>query len=54
MARPRKEPREKFGSTLRADLYNEVKRISDDTGIPVTKLLDQAVELLLESYKIKN
>jgi hypothetical protein len=49
--RPKKEPRESFGSTLRQDLMNELRELSENTGIPISKLLDQAVELLLEDRK---
>jgi hypothetical protein len=46
--RPKKEPRESFGSTLRKDIMNDLRELSDDTGTPISKLLDQAVTLLLE------
>jgi hypothetical protein len=50
--RPRKEPRESFGSTLRKDLMDELRDLSDNTGIPITKLLDESIELLLKSRGI--
>mgnify|MGYP001041548399 CR=1 FL=1 len=50
--RPRKEPRESFGSTLRKDLMGEIRELSDNTGKPISKLLDEAVELLLDKQGI--
>jgi hypothetical protein len=40
--------RESFGSTLDKDLLNDLRSLSDNTGIPISKLLDRAVRLLLE------
>lgn len=51
MARPRKEPRESFGSTLKKELMDELKDISMETGVPLSKLFDQSVELLIEKRK---
>ncbi|MGG3892007.1 ribbon-helix-helix domain-containing protein [Metabacillus fastidiosus] len=53
MARPKKEPRESFGSTLRKDLIEELREVSDNTGMPISKLLDQAVELLIKDRNEK-
>lgn len=44
--RPKKEPRESFGSTLRKDLMEKLRDKSIETGIPISKLLDHAVEAL--------
>lgn len=46
--RPKKEPRESFGSTLRQDLMIDLRNFSSDTNIPISKLLDEAVELLFD------
>lgn len=51
--RPKKEPRESFGSTLRKDLMEKLRELSEDTSIPISKLLDQSVELLLESRGVQ-
>jgi hypothetical protein len=40
--------RASFGSTLKKDLYIDLQRLSETTDIPMTKLLDRAVDLLLE------
>ena len=32
-------------------LYEQLKQLSDDTMIPISKLLDKAIELVLEEYK---
>jgi antitoxin component of RelBE/YafQ-DinJ toxin-antitoxin module len=40
--------RESFGSTLDKELLNDLRNLSDNTGIPISKLLDRAVTLLLE------
>jgi vacuolar-type H+-ATPase subunit E/Vma4 len=43
--------RSQITSTLRNELYEEIKNLSDSTDIPISKLLDQAVELLLEDRR---
>lgn len=50
--RPKKEPRESFGSTLREDLMIELRNLSSDTNIPISKLLDEAVQLLFEKRRL--
>jgi hypothetical protein len=45
--------RESFGSTLDKELLTDLRNLSDDTGIPISKLLDRAVKLLLESRGMK-
>ena len=32
-------------------LYEQLKQLSEDTMIPISKLLDKAIELVLEEYK---
>lgn len=32
-------------------LYEQLKKLSDDTMIPISKLLDRAIELVLNEYK---
>lgn len=44
--------RESFGSTLDKELLNELRRVSEDTGIPISKLLDRAVKLLINNMGI--
>ena len=31
--------------------YEELKKLSDDTMIPISRLLDRAIELVLDEYK---
>jgi Flp pilus assembly protein TadB len=45
--------RESFGSTLDKELLNDLRSLSEDTGIPISKLLDKAVRLLLEKQGMK-
>jgi metal-responsive CopG/Arc/MetJ family transcriptional regulator len=42
--------RKALGSTIDADLYDELDRLTRDTRIPKSKLLDEAIELLLKHY----
>ncbi|OAO82577.1 ribbon-helix-helix domain-containing protein [Anoxybacillus flavithermus] len=53
MASKELKTRTQFGSTLKNELYNELKKISDKTSIPISKLLDKAIELLIEDFKKK-
>lgn len=32
-------------------LYEQLKKLSDDTMIPISRLLDRAIELVLDEYK---
>ena len=36
-----------FSSTMNNDYYEELKNISEETGVPISKLLDRAVQLLI-------
>lgn len=45
--------RESFGSTMRKDLLDDLRKYSDESDIPISKLLDKAVTLLLESRGIQ-
>ena len=40
-----------IGSAIDKKLYEELKQYSKDTGVPMSKLLDRAISLLLESAK---
>ena len=40
-----------IGSAVDKKLYNQLKQYSLKTGIPISKLLDKAIELLLKSTK---
>lgn len=41
-----------IGSAVDKKLYNQLKDYSKESGIPISKLLDKAIELLLKSTKI--
>lgn len=40
--------RVKLGEAIRKDLAEWVKRYSDDTGIPISKVIDKALECYIE------
>jgi len=40
--------RSQFSSTLDNELKDRLKQLSDETDVPISKLLDQAVKMLLE------
>jgi len=42
--------RRAFGNSIRNDLADRLDEIHEETQIPKSKLLDQAVELLLVKY----
>lgn len=47
--------RKTFTSTLRKDLYERLQSESEQTGIPISKMLDKSVERLFENtFSIKN
>lgn len=43
--------RTQFTSTLKNELYLELKALSDRTSVPISRLLDMGVEKVLEEYK---
>lgn len=51
MAKKVLKNRTQFTSTLKNELYAMLKETSDRTSIPISKLLDSAVECLLGDYE---
>lgn len=45
--------RKQFNSTVNPDLLDAIRQISDQTDIPISKLVDKAIELLIEDMKNK-
>lgn len=45
--------RKKIGTTLRLDLLDNLQKLSKNTKIDISKLMDEAVEDLLNKYKGK-
>lgn len=43
--------RVRISNAVDKELYAQLKKISEDNMIPVSKLLDKAIELLVEEYK---
>lgn len=46
--------RKKWSVTTDYDLYLKIKNLSEETRIAVSKLLDEAIEDLLEKHKKEN
>lgn len=49
--------RSKFSSTLDIDLKGKLNDLSNETKVPISKLLDEAIELLIQnrtSHRDKN
>lgn len=46
--------RTKIGSAVDKKLYNELKSYSEKTSIPMSKLLDMAIEKFLNEKKADN
>ena len=51
MAKKVLKNRSQITSTLKNELYQDLKNLSEETDIPISKLLDKAVTLLLNEYK---
>ena len=47
-----KRARKQWSTATDYDLYEKFKQLSEDTRIPSTKLLDEAIEDLLVKYNI--
>ncbi|SHK36844.1 Ribbon-helix-helix domain-containing protein, partial [Anaerobranca californiensis DSM 14826] len=41
----------RIGSAIDKKLYEEIKMLSEKTRIPMSKLLDEAIEDLIKKYK---
>jgi hypothetical protein len=50
MAKKVLKNRTQFTSTLKNQLYIDLKELSDNTSIPISRLLDMAVEKVLDEY----
>lgn len=51
--RPKGKDRRKFASTLDETLYDKFHKLSEETGINKSKLLDMAIKLLLKDCEGK-
>ena len=40
-----------ISNAVNTKLYEELKQLSEDTLIPISKLLDRAIELVLKEYQ---
>ncbi|AJA41351.1 Arc-like repressor [Geobacillus virus E3] len=45
--------RSQITSTVKPHLHDELRKISEATGFPISRLLDRAIELLIEDFKKK-
>lgn len=43
--------RTRISNAVDTKLYNKLKDLSKETQIPLSKLLDNAIELLIDKYK---
>lgn len=43
--------RVRISNAVDKELYAQLKQISDETMIPISKLLDQAIKLLIKEHK---
>lgn len=53
MAKKILKTRVQFTSTLKTELYEQLKAMSDKTQIPISRLLDMAVEEMLRENTSK-
>ena len=43
--------RKRISNSIDKELYTKLKKLSEETSIPMSKLLDKGIELVLETYK---
>lgn len=53
MALKTNSERVRFASTMKKDNKDNLDKLSANTDIPISKLLDRAIELLLKEYEKK-
>lgn len=41
-----------ISNAVNTELLNKLKKLSSETSIPMSKLLDKAIELVLKEYKV--
>ena len=46
--------RSQITSTIDPQLHEELRKLSEETDIPISKLLDKAIRLLIDNMKGKN
>ena len=46
--------RTRIGSAIDKNLYEQLKKLSEDTRIPISKLLDEAIADLIEKHMKQN
>lgn len=46
--------RERFTTSIKKELISDLRKLSDDSKVPMSKLLDEAIELLIEKRKSAN
>lgn len=46
--------RTRIGSAIDTELYNKLKKLSEETRIPISKLLDEALSDLLEKHSLNH
>lgn len=49
MSNPRLVNRKQIGSAVDKDLYKKLQEYSKSTGIPISRCLDKAIEMFLNS-----
>lgn len=42
--------RTRIGSAIDKEIYEELKKLAEDTRIPISKLLDEAIEDLIKKH----
>lgn len=43
-----------ISNAVNTELYEQLKQLSEETMIPISKLLDKAIELVLKEYRKGN
>lgn len=42
-----------ISNAVDTELLNKLRNLSNDTKVPISKLLDKAIELVLKEYKVE-
>jgi hypothetical protein len=54
LANPRLKNREQFTTSADPDVLASFRKLSEDTRIPMSKLMDEALEDIVKKYENKN
>ena len=54
MARPKKEPKTKLGTWISDDLFADLQRYHEQSGVPITRIVEDALDAYLNKKYVRS